>query len=73
MITQTQKQLLDHYNRGLTLYKQRKWDEALAAFQQALEIVPGDGPSLLYIARCNEYKTTPPPDNWDGVTIMKTK
>ncbi len=73
MITESQIQVLEKYNEGLTLYKSRKWDEALAAFKEALKIDPDDGPSKLYLERCKLYKKTPPDDNWDGVFVMKTK
>lgn len=66
-------QLLEQYNKALQLYKQRKWKESLEEFQKALEIEPGDGPSLLYIERCKEYLKNPPPEDWDGVFVMKTK
>lgn len=73
MITDAQKKLLEYYNKGLELYKKREWDEALVFFQKAVEVVPGDTPSQKYIERCTEYSKTPPPDNWDGVFVMKTK
>ncbi len=73
MITDTQKQLLDTYNKALELYKERRWDDALQYFTKALEVSPEDGPSKLYIERCREYKLSPPPPDWDGVFVMKTK
>ncbi len=72
-MTETEKKLLEQYNKALSLYKQRQWDKALLEFQKALEIVPDDGPSLLYIERCKEYIKNPPPEDWDGVFVMKTK
>lgn len=73
MISETQKKLLDNFNEGLRLYKQRQWDQALEYFQGALSVKPDDGPSALYIERCMKFKETPPPDDWDGVFTMKTK
>ncbi len=72
-MTETELKLLEQYNKALSLYKQRQWDKALKEFQKALEIVPDDGPSLLYIERCKEYIKNPPPEDWDGVFVMKTK
>ncbi|MFN3603289.1 MAG: tetratricopeptide repeat protein [Leptonema sp. (in: bacteria)] len=66
-------ELLEQYNKALQLYKQRRWAESLKEFQKALEIEPKDGPSLLYIERCKEYLKNPPPEDWDGVFVMKTK
>lgn len=72
-MTKQKLKLLEQYNKALSLYKQRKWEEALKEFQKALEIIPDDGPSKLYIERCKEYIKNPPPEDWDGVFVMKTK
>lgn len=73
MITDAQKQVLDLYNEALGLYKNREWKEAKAKFKEALKIDPEDGPSKLYVERCNLYLKNPPGDDWDGVFIMTTK
>ena len=73
MITPEMQELLKKYNLGLMLYKDRKFKEAKQSFQEALNIVPGDGPSKLYIDRCDAFIKEPPPADWDGVFIMKTK
>ncbi len=65
--------MLEQYNRGLELYKQRKFEEAITYFQKALEVKPDDGPSALYIERCNQFIENPPDDNWDGVVTFTTK
>jgi adenylate cyclase len=49
MITKEKEELLKFYNLGLAAYKQRKWDEAIKSFEMALKIIPGDGPSELYL------------------------
>ena len=73
MISEQKKQVLDSYNAALALYKQRKWKEAKKAFQDTLKIDPEDGPSQMYINRCNAYIKRPPDDDWDGVFVMTTK
>ncbi len=73
MISKQMEDLLKYYNMGLSAYKQRKWDDAIGAFQKALEIDPKDGPSELYLKRSHEYKLNPPPPHWDGVFTMTTK
>ena len=57
------------FQAGLRLYKERRWDEAIREFQT----IPNDAPSQIYITRCQQYRITPPPENWDGVFEMKTK
>ena len=61
------------FEAGLEKYKQARWDEAIAAFRQVLEIRPGDPPSELYIRRCEDLKESPPPEPWDGVFTMTKK
>ncbi|MEM7180024.1 MAG: tetratricopeptide repeat protein [Spirochaetota bacterium] len=67
------EKLLEYYNKGLENYKLGDFKSALNFFQQALETQPGDGPSQMYVERCNEYIKSPPPEDWDGVYVMKTK
>ncbi len=73
MISEAMKELLAHYNQGLQLYKEAKFKEAIVHFEKALSIIPDDGPSQMYINRCKEYIQSPPPPDWDGVYVMKTK
>jgi len=73
MLTENKKKMLDHYNQGLTYYKQMKFREALASFKKALEYEPEDGPTKLYISRCIELGKNPPSPGWDGVFTMTTK
>ncbi len=56
----------EQYNQGIALHLERKWDEAIATFEDLLTRHPDDGPSKTYLKRCHEYKENPPPDNWDG-------
>ncbi|BDA77837.1 hypothetical protein LPTSP3_g07670 [Leptospira kobayashii] len=73
IVTEKMHQVVALYNQGLALYKERKFTEAKATFQKALQIEPEDGPSQLYIERCDDYIAEPPPEDWDGVYNMKTK
>ena len=65
--------LLEPYARGIDLYFNQEWDEGIAAFSEALKIDPNDGPSQLFLNRCEEYKQNPPPADWDGVFTMTSK
>ena len=61
------------YSRGLAAYRKQDWDKAIALFQDALALVPDDGPSLTLMARSRQFKTDPPGDGWDGTYAMTTK
>ena len=73
MLDQMMTRVLEYYNKGLELYKQKKFAEAKGFFGKALEVKPGDGPSQLYLERCDLLIKEPPPENWDGVFTMTTK
>lgn len=68
-----QAQLVQRFAEGLQAYRARRWGKALTLFQAALQEVPNDYPSQLYIQRCQEFQITPPRDDWDGVYTMQTK
>lgn len=61
------------YDKAIQLHLERKWDEAIATFEEVLKLDPDDGPSKTYITRCNEYKVNPPPEGWDGRYILTHK
>lgn len=67
------QQAVGIYLKGLAEYRAKNWDQAIALFKQALGVDPEDGPSQAYIGRCEDFKVLPPPENWDGVFVMKTK
>lgn len=73
MLDEKTKKMLENYNKGLELYKNRKFGESLKFFEKGLEYKPDDGPCEIYIERCKSYIKNPPPEDWDGVFIMKTK
>ncbi len=66
-------ELLKLYNQGLELYHQQKFADARTQFAQLLKIYPEDGPSKLYLQRCEVLKDFPPKTDWDGVFEMGTK
>ena len=64
---------VEQYLGGLELYRRKQFAEAIKKFNEALVIDPTDSPSSLYIERSQVYLDTPPPDDWNGVFILKTK
>lgn len=65
-------QALASYGEGLVAYRARDWETARTRFEAALAAWPGDGPSELYLSRCREYLSAPPPDSWDFV-VQRTE
>jgi len=73
VITEEKRKVLDLFAQGRRHYKIMQFREALQCFSEALKIDPKDGPSKVYHERCKLYIEDPPPEDWDGVFVMKTK
>jgi adenylate cyclase len=65
--------ILPHFEEGLEHYKNQRWEEGIACFENALNLYEDDGPSLTYFERCITFQYHPPPPGWDGVFAMRTK
>ncbi len=61
------------FKAGLVKYRSRKWDEAIAAFEEVLSLNPGDKAAKLYVERCRHLAANPVADDWDGVWVMESK
>lgn len=61
------------FRQGYELYHQKKFEDAQNNFKKSLEVSQVDPVSELYIERCQDYLDSAPPENWDGVFVMKTK
>ncbi|APF16898.1 adenylate/guanylate cyclase with TPR repeats [Caldithrix abyssi DSM 13497] len=66
-------EMLDLFNQGLVAYRLQQWDLAREFFEQCLRLVPNDGPSQLYVERCQFFALNPPEPDWDGVWDFKVK
>jgi class 3 adenylate cyclase len=72
-LTPAQVELRTRFSEGLAAYRARRWDEALRAFAAALESVPNDGPSMIFIKRIDGLMKTPPGEDWDGSWHLEQK
>ncbi|MFC2140040.1 CHASE2 domain-containing protein, partial [Bacteroidota bacterium] len=61
------------YYRGLTEYKKQNFSKAATLFAEALNLNEDDYTSKVYFDRCEFYIENPPPKDWNGVFVMKTK
>ncbi len=66
-------EVLDHFRNGIEQYRNRNWDKAIHAFKQALQHLPNDKASKMYIERCEHFKKNPPEPDWKGVWVMDHK
>jgi class 3 adenylate cyclase/HAMP domain-containing protein len=61
------------HNEGMALYYRREFGAAATKFETALRLLPADFNAQNLLDRCRAYALSPPPENWDGVEVMKTK
>ena len=61
------------FTRARELYRKRQWKAAQSAFEEILAKWPKDGPSRVYVERCQEYIAAEPTADWDGVFVMTHK
>jgi class 3 adenylate cyclase len=54
------------YSEGLAAYRARRWDDAASALRAAIAAAPNDGPSLILLARAENFRVNPPSADWDG-------
>jgi adenylate cyclase len=72
-LSDAQKKAFVHYQDGLNFYLAKQFGKAIEQFKKTQGLLPGDGPSEVYIQRSQGYLASPPPPDWDGVYIMTTK
>jgi adenylate cyclase len=64
---------LGHFKHALERYRARRWDEAIAAFNEVMRLNPQDKASAIYVARARHFADNPPPDDWAGEWVMDSK
>lgn len=64
---------LARYEEGVRLYRQRKFYDAAAEFEECLRRQPDDYLSSMYLKRCGELIAYAPDESWDGVFVMTKK
>ncbi len=72
-LTPAQRELRDRYGAGLAAYRDRRWEDARAAFAAALAAIPDDGPTLAMLKRIDIFAAAPPAEDWDGAWHLDQK
>jgi adenylate cyclase len=73
LLTEGQARLRDRFGQGLAAYRAQDWAAAKAAFADCLDIMPGDGPSTIFLDRIAHLEASPPGEGWDGTWVMDRK
>ena len=64
---------IEYFCAGYKLYHDKNFKGAITQFENAIQHNSNDVTSKLYIERCKKFLAEPPPSDWDGVFVMKTK
>ena len=72
-LSEEEQESYREFERAWKLYSEGSWSEAKDVFRAVDEARGGDGPSRLYMERCRIYEASPPPEDWQGVFVMKSK
>lgn len=56
--------------QGLSYRKKQKWQQAIACFQQALEIYPEDTLAIHHLTQCVKLQNTELAEDWDGSILL---
>lgn len=72
-LTEHQLRFLETYAAALNHYRQQNWSEASKAFTQALELMPQDKASSVFLQRIQYFIKNPPFEGWCGVWVLESK
>lgn len=73
-IRQQSQPLIKTFDSALTLFKNKDFEHATAAFEAILVTDPDDGPSKFYLKQIELLKITPPAaDAWNGEVTLEDK
>eukprot|EP00697_Spironema_sp_BW2_P010966 gnl/Spiro4/26516_TR13196_c0_g1_i1.p1 gnl/Spiro4/26516_TR13196_c0_g1~~gnl/Spiro4/26516_TR13196_c0_g1_i1.p1 ORF type:complete len:1451 (-),score=397.27 gnl/Spiro4/26516_TR13196_c0_g1_i1:80-4432(-) len=64
---------MEVFQEGRELYLACRFQDAIDKFTSVLQLVPNDGPSLVFIDRCKHLVSKPFPPDWDGVWNLDHK
>ena len=65
--------MVSRFAQGLEAYRNGQWKAATDIFQELVRDYPQDGPSHVFIKRCQDLLAQPPTGSWDGVFVMRSK
>jgi adenylate cyclase len=66
-------EVMQDYNKGMSMYKIGNWDTGVTYFQNVLASVPDDYISRMYLERCIGYRDNPPGEGWDPTRDLDFK
>ena len=72
-LNKVEERAWNRHNQAMESYYARDFDAAIEAFESVLKLMPSDANAEMILERCRRYRVDPPPENWDGVEVMRSK
>jgi len=72
-LTDRDRQAWKRHNESMETFYRRDFSIAVEGFSTVLDLLPGDPVAATMVERAQRYETEPPPAEWNGVEVMKTK
>jgi adenylate cyclase len=67
------RRCIEFFAEGLRHYRNGEFRDAIMSFQSGQSFNKDDGPTLVFIKKCDDYILSPPAGAWDGVTTLEFK
>ena len=71
-LAEQHRTIVDQFHQAIEYYRNQKFTEAEARFQEVLKLAPNDGPTKTYLERCAHFKANPP-QGWDATWTLDHK
>ncbi len=72
-LNETHTKIVQDFHQAIEYYRNLKFADAETRFQEIAKLAPSDGPTKTYLARCAQFKQTPPTEGWDGTWTLEHK
>jgi adenylate cyclase len=72
-LTDLQALTWSHHGWAMEMYLKRNFQDAMERYSQILTILPTDQTAKLYRERCARFLKNPPPEAWQGESVMSEK
>ncbi len=72
-LNKVEERAWERHNQAMEVMYARDFQEAAGEFEHVTRILEGDPTATMMLERARRYKVEPPPADWDGVEVMKSK
>ena len=72
-ITAREKEAWAYHHKALRFYYQKDFPEAARLLTSVRKLVPGDHLAGMFLERCERYRKSPPPADWNGLEVLTSK